>query len=76
MRISELAQRSGVPATTIRYYEDVGVMAKARTCPAPCGLSARGAGRPAQASVTARAAPMMPARLPSSAATTGVRVSR
>lgn len=26
MRIGELAERSGVPAKTIRYYEDIGVM--------------------------------------------------
>jgi MerR family transcriptional regulator, copper efflux regulator len=28
MQIGELAQRSGVPAKTIRYYEQIGVMAQ------------------------------------------------
>ena len=28
MRIGELAQRTGVPTKTIRYYEDIGVMAQ------------------------------------------------
>jgi MerR family transcriptional regulator, copper efflux regulator len=30
MRISEVAARSGVPATTLRYYEDVGLLAAQR----------------------------------------------
>ena len=29
MRIGELAQRSGVPTKTIRYYEDIGVVPQA-----------------------------------------------
>ncbi|WP_280268898.1 MerR family transcriptional regulator [Nocardia wallacei] len=31
MRISELAERSGVPATTLRYYENAGLMPAGRT---------------------------------------------
>lgn len=31
MRISQLAERSGVPATTLRYYESAGLLAADRT---------------------------------------------
>ncbi|MBE1532682.1 MerR family transcriptional regulator [Actinomadura algeriensis] len=31
MRISELAERTGVPATTLRYYEDAGLLPAGRT---------------------------------------------
>ena len=31
MRISQLAERSGVPATTLRYYESAGLLAVRRT---------------------------------------------
>ncbi|WP_019632622.1 MerR family transcriptional regulator [Actinomadura atramentaria] len=31
MRISRLAERTGVPATTLRFYEDVGLLPAART---------------------------------------------
>ncbi len=31
LRISELAAKSGVPSTTLRYYEDVGLLVSART---------------------------------------------
>jgi DNA-binding transcriptional MerR regulator len=30
MRIGEVAQRSGVPVKTIRYYEDIGVLDQPR----------------------------------------------
>lgn len=30
LRIAEVAERTGVPATTLRYYEDVGLLAPAR----------------------------------------------
>jgi DNA-binding transcriptional MerR regulator len=33
MRISEVADRTGVPATTLRYYEDVGLLAPAERSP-------------------------------------------
>lgn len=33
MRIGELATRSGVPVKTIRYYEDIGVLAEADRTP-------------------------------------------
>ncbi|WP_442813159.1 MerR family transcriptional regulator [Streptomyces sp. NBC_01800] len=31
MRISQLAERSGVPATTLRFYEGAGLLAAGRT---------------------------------------------
>ncbi|MFI0729343.1 MerR family transcriptional regulator [Streptomyces sp. NPDC021225] len=31
MRISQLAERSGVPATTLRYYESAGLLAADRS---------------------------------------------
>ncbi|MGU3500710.1 MerR family DNA-binding transcriptional regulator [Mycobacterium sp. C31M] len=31
MRISQLAARSGVPATTLRYYESAGLLRAGRT---------------------------------------------
>jgi DNA-binding transcriptional MerR regulator len=34
MRIGELAQRSGIPAKTIRYYEDIAVLAPPPRSPA------------------------------------------
>jgi MerR family transcriptional regulator, copper efflux regulator len=33
MRIGELAERSGVPVKTIRYYEEIGVLARAERTP-------------------------------------------
>jgi DNA-binding transcriptional MerR regulator len=31
MRISQLAERSGVPATTLRFYENAGLISAERT---------------------------------------------
>ncbi|WP_416316268.1 MerR family DNA-binding transcriptional regulator [Streptomyces sp. S584] len=46
MRISQLAERSGVPATTLRFYEGVGLLPADRT---PAGYRGvrRGRGRAA-----------------------------
>jgi MerR family copper efflux transcriptional regulator len=30
LRIADVAERTGVPATTLRYYEDIGLLAPAR----------------------------------------------
>ncbi|QFG27127.1 MerR family transcriptional regulator [Actinomadura sp. WMMB 499] len=41
MRISQLAERTGVPATTLRYYEDAGLLPAGRT---PAGYRTYGDG--------------------------------